>query len=135
MLWIVASLAGVTEVRSLIQLTWLNMLLQFTGFMIDQTDDPAIINHLLLVGFGLHAAIWIPIFISFFTVVSESKPPDAVYSIIVILFVLFSSFGILQVLKTRGIRVEVGYLILSLVSKTLLNWLYYGGIIQTRADF
>ena len=56
-------------------------------------------------------------------------PPTFVYVIFVTLFVLFNSFAVNQALQLAGVGrwrdrlfVEWGYLLLSLVAKSLLAW-------------
>lgn len=140
MLWIVGTLSGVTDYRSLFSLLLANVGLQMVGYLVDEAkaaNQPT--ATLEGVGFVLHAAIWVPIIISFQSVVSSSdeKPPDSIYSIVWILFALFTSFGILSVLYAADlidyVQYETGFAVLSFTSKTFLAWIVYGGVLSADA--
>jgi hypothetical protein len=67
-------------------------------------------------------------------VVGADTVPGFVYGIVVAQFVLFFSFGLNQWLQYRGVGKwadyafgEKGYLILSLVAKSVLAWQIFGG--------
>lgn len=141
MLWIVATLCGILEIRTLVSLCLLNAALQYVGYMIEK--EMALQNvkqakRLLGVGFGLHVAIWVQILTAFYTALEDSdrKPPAAVYSIVMIMFTLFTSFGVLSAAHVFGKiksfqKLEYGYIILSFISKTLLTWLVYFGALRS----
>lgn len=89
--------------------------------------------------FGSIAGIipWVVIFVYFFGAVSaggEAKPPTFVYAIIPTLFVFFNTFAINMLLQYKKVRPWKDYLfgermfvVLSLVSKTVLAWMIFGG--------
>lgn len=150
MLWIVASLSGILEVKTLIMICTLNVLLQYIGYKLEvavsQNASSKEKRELLLIGFGIHLCIWLPILISFYSVISSSKnvdnraPPDAVYSIIWVMFSLFTSFGVLaSIWAFGGIKsfdlVEIGYLVLSFTSKSILTWMVYFGVLAGEERF
>jgi hypothetical protein len=144
MLWIVATLSGVVEIRSLVSIAILNAGLQYVGYLIEKAKAENATNtkQLLLLGFCIHVAIWVEIFISFYTIIGESdeEPPPAVYTIIIIMFLLFTSFGLLSSLwvfdKVKTFeQLEKGYIILSLVSKTFLTWMVYFGVLRAGENF
>lgn len=106
-------------------------------------------NYAREVGACLHVIMWFPIIGHFITAVSgdDADPPITVYFIIVALFVLFTSFGVVIELMHRGATMRSGssgglsisqtwrwLIVLSLVSKTLLGWLYIGGALRDRDD-
>lgn len=143
MLWIIASLSGIVEIRTLVALSMLNAALQYVGYLIEKAKASGSenIKSLLWLGFALHVTIWTQIFISFYTVLNESeeKPPSIVYSIIIIMFVLFTSFGVLSSLwvydKVKSFaKLEMGYIVLSLISKTFLTWMVYFGVLRSYND-
>ena len=148
MLWAVASLSGVVELRSLIQISILNALLQYIGYQIDcemakpNHEGQERADYLVKIAWCVHVAIWVPIFISFFTQVTRSSKdiPDAVYSIIIVMFVFFSSFGLLQnyYVKQKGQytydKVETDFTILSLISKQFLNFMIVFGITRPKQE-
>jgi len=144
MLWIVASLSGIIELRSLVAIAMLNAGLQYNGYLIDKAvaaNAPAEeINSLLLTSWGIHMTIWTQIFISFFTILDQAiEIPDAVYSIVFILAGLFTTFGALQTMWAKGFIsnfriVEAGFIILSLSAKTFLTFMTYFGVLAPRED-
>jgi hypothetical protein len=143
MIWAIASLSGILEIRSLVSLVMLNALLQYFGYLIEKAVARSApreeIVQLILAAWGVHMTMWIPIFISFFTVVSDSDipAPEAVWTIVVLLFILFSSFGILETLWALGVvqdfnGVEMGFAILSLTAKVFLTFMAYFGVLNKR---
>ena len=143
MLWVIATLSGIIEIRTLISLAMLNAALQYVGYLIEKTKSTnGNAKPLLLVGFAIHVTIWTQILISFFTVINQSanKAPPGIYSIIIIMFILFSSFGVwasmwvLDIIKTFDI-LEMGYIILSLIAKTFLTWMVYFGVLKSDQRF
>ena len=138
MLWIVATLAGITEQRTLIGMLVLNVCLQYLGHHIEvrlaEGASAGEIWELMLIAWGVHMAIWIPIITSFYTVINNTPGvPDAIQAIVWSLFTLFSSFGLIQVLQAAGVvqryeMVDLSYVLLSLISKSLLTWMAYGGV-------
>lgn len=156
MVWVIATLSGVTELRTLIALLVLNVALQYVGCVIEAAhaeryhfqihSGGAISNSipfkLTLVGWFVFMAMWIEIGVSFFCVIAydtQQKPPDMVYAIVIVLFVLFASFGVLQLAYISGriesfFAYEIGFIGLSLVSKTLLTWMVYGGVINAGTN-
>jgi len=83
------------------------------------------------VGIAIHTAIWIQLIISFYTLVNQAgdKVPSWVESIIWVMFSLFSIFGVWATINIKStITRENGYTVLSLLSKSLLNWMIYFGL-------
>ena len=165
MVWVIATLSGVTELRTLITLCVLNVGLQYVGYLVERCfaimSGPyipglyttvgtapcpiAVAVHpsdLTRVGWLIFMAMWIEIMVSFFSVLeydAVQKPPDIVYAIVIVLFVLFSTFGALQLLYINGIlrdfrTYELGFIVLSFVSKTMLTWMVYGGVINAGTN-
>lgn len=97
-------------------------------------------------GFTIFLGMWASLMIGFWTGVKNSKQdvPDTVYSIIFVLFSLMLVFGLLCIAYIRGLeqntsksrfsiqsfrKVEVGYIILSLVAKSFLTWMTLFGVL------
>jgi hypothetical protein len=142
MFFIVAQLSEIKDIKLLYLILGSNMVLQYFGYSTEKnTANGNVVqaNADNNVGFVLFISIWIPIFISFFTALqtSDEDPPGAVYSIIFVMFALFLLFGLLNLAYVRGKKknsnniwklkqqdfrkIELGYTILSFVSKTLLT--------------
>ena len=137
MLWIICTLSGIVEIRSLVCFVLLNVALQYTGYMIEKAKaENRDATDIMRVGFLIHVAMWVTIFISFYTVIGAADDvPSAVYGIIIGMFVLFTSFGVLSGLWaydriTSVDTLEKGYALLSLVSKTFLTWMVYFGVLR-----
>ena len=151
MLWIICTLSGIVEFRTLISISILNGALQYVGYLLERAKakhQHDTINDLLTLGWCIHITIWLQIFVSFYTVLQDLKYnqdnqnqgitldiPDIVYSMVPIMFIMFSSFGIVSALWSKHHiksfdMLEVYYLILSIISKSILSWLVYGGVIQ-----
>lgn len=144
MLWIVATLAGVLDVGVLSGLMVINASMIMMGAVLERMKKngashsalklPLLLTTMIFIG------LWVPIITSFQTVVdTTSGVPDAVYSIIWIQFLLFASFGIMQSLYLFDAvsyeSAELGFIGLSISSKTLLAWLVYGGVLAADVRF
>ena len=81
-----------------------------------------------------HLSSWLVIFSYFLKAVSEADPPNFVWAIVFILFVLDGSFALLFWLQwakigpfSDYIKGEKGFIVLSFTAKALLAWINYGG--------
>lgn len=154
MVWVIATLSGVTELRTLITLCVLNVALQYVGYLAEvahalhdytllQANSGRVqASDITIVGWLVFVAMWVEIVMSFFCVIeydTKQQPPDIVYAIVIVLFVLFSTFGALQLAYINGrlqnfAFYELGFIVLSFVSKTLLTWMVYGGVINAGTN-
>ena len=164
--YLIGSLSGIVDIKTLSGLVFANASLQYIGFSLEKDTGRAIntanteISSLLyesakrqeiggfLIFFGYMAVIWT----AFFTSVSESDQnvPSFVWLIIFIITALYITFGLLSICYVRGAnrnlsgtgfrkfretnfrKVEVGYIILSLVAKTfLMNMVLFGSVRTT----
>jgi hypothetical protein len=143
MLWIIATLAGVTNVETLLSLAILNAALQYVGYLIEHAmaqGQTAEARALLLVAFTIHVSIWIQLMLSFYLVLasySNARIPAVVYAIMPIMFGLFTVFGLWATLWVEGVvsdftTLEMGYIILSFISKTLLTWMVFFGVVREQ---
>jgi len=146
MFWVIAQLSGVEEITLLITLLLSNIAMQLCGLLnemllsYNNKQQEAMLA--LFIGWLPFLAIWVPIMTSFYTTIDDlsSSPPDFVYSIVIILFILTLSFGVLATLQTWGkyewvtsfINIEMAYCILSLAAKTLLTNLTLFGSMRSE---
>ena len=141
MLWLIATLSGIVEISVLVNIVLLNMLLQYIGYRLTQTTDRAQYRRLLTAGFVLHACIWIPIISTFYAAIEvnnaeniedgQLEVPKIVYYIIWVMFSLFTVFGIYPIVKDISKPSNSStYSVLSLVTKSLLVWMVFFGIIR-----
>lgn len=146
MAWIIATLSGVTDLRSLVSIMVCNVGMQFVGYLVEkrkaQGADVTELIQLTLVGWALFLAQWLPILISFHTVIvsSDTKAPAIVWSIIWVMFALFCAFGVNQLVyilnsKWSHYGYERSYIWLSLVTKSILSWMVFGGVLSAKARF
>lgn len=160
---IVSLLSGITDIKSLTSIGLGNVAMQYIGYMIEKQVGTypsgwktyETTDHLEKVGFIIFFALWAPIMTAFFTAMQDSKRDDnddtdvspVIYSIIFVLFALMISFGVLSVLyhrknysqptkyKVEDFRkVELGYLVLSLVSKSFLTNMTLFGALNAKAE-
>ena len=79
---------------------------------------------------------WLPILSAFSLGNSEGTvaAPDFVYVIIAVIFILFNTFGLNQLLELSGVygheTAELVYITLSLTSKSLLGWMIFANVLS-----
>lgn len=136
----IAMLFGMYDMATLLLIFTLNAMMILFGWMMEvhnqtteQTDWTAFI-------FGCIAGIvpWIAIGVYFLgSITSGEQVPDFVYAIYVSLFVFFNIFAVNMVLQYKKVGPwrdylfgERGYIVLSLVAKSLLAWQVFFGTLQ-----
>jgi hypothetical protein len=144
MIWVIAALSGVTNIVWLVVLALGNVVLQFTGYLMEEMNrEPRITKKRkpvrwtpTLLGWILFLAQWIPVFVYFFAAITSERPPDVemvpafVYVTVFALFFWFSLFGLLMTLHYLGwpaflrplYNNEVGYVSLSFLAKFTITW-------------
>jgi hypothetical protein len=143
MLWLISSLSGILDLRSLVSIVLSNCLLQYVGSRIEKEAIGGTRNNvLMLIGWVIHCSIWAQIAIGFYGAIEETtttKPvPGIVYGIIWVMFSLFSGFGIWSLIVSRTQpggktaddlrKNRIGYNTLSVVSKSVLVWMVFFGL-------
>ncbi|MBH46028.1 MAG: hypothetical protein CMC93_05380 [Flavobacteriaceae bacterium] len=99
MLIAIALLNGVTDINLLASIGVLTAACQLCGLVVEYTEDIRLQWLLHLTGwfqFGCAYGIIIHAYAKAATAVEDVKPPDFVYVIVLVLFLLYSSFGIVQ---------------------------------------
>lgn len=139
MIFVIATFVGIWDFWTLSMIFLLNALMIMFGYLMElinqrteKTNWSAFILGSISGGFP-----WVVIFGYFSAAVisSEGNVPNFVYLILGIYFVLFMSFAGNMVLQYKGVGKwkdylygERFYIILSVVSKTLLAWLVFSGV-------
>jgi len=139
MLVIIATFVGVWDLWSLVMIFVLNAVMILCGLLMEkinsltkETDWSA-----YLVGCISGFVPWIVLAAYFVAALgsTETNPPDFVYAILLIYFIMFNTFSINMVLQYKGIGKwkdylygERVYIILSLIAKTALAWLAFVGV-------
>lgn len=144
MAFIIAVLSGVDDIKPLMTLIVANFALQLTGYHVEQETASrrrTSAQRMETVGYLIFFAMWVAIFIGFFTNMSETdeeRPDSIIYTIVFGLFILFLAFGIWSSMYSSGTiksfrKMEIGYIILSLTAKLLLaNLTLFGSVFSTQ---
>ena len=158
MLWVAATLAGINDFYFLLVLFASNAVLMLLGLLQEQRmymwrnmpDNENLLSvspfafafpHIL--GWLIFLTTWSVLFDKLRLSVKHNPVPDMVFAFYVVLFLLFASFAAVQIaqaaifrdrriseerVKSVSLACEFAYTLLSLVAKTLIAWLYYGGV-------
>jgi hypothetical protein len=153
MTFIIAMLSGISDIKTLIGLVIANIGMQFIGYSVEKdtsvtltTKNKAMYETTLreqISGFIILILTFAVIGVSFVTNVVQDEVPGFVWSIIFIIFALYLVFGILSFMYTQSgnpekhsslnfRKVEVGYIVLSFISKTFLTNMVLFGSIQSK---
>ena len=142
MILFISLLFGVWDIWSLVMIFVLNAMMIMFGYMMElvnqYTEKTKWIPFIL--GCISGAIPWAVIIGYFFGVTTNTEgPPAFVYAIFATQFFLFNIFAINMILQYKGVGRwkdylygERVYIILSLVAKTILAWLAFGGILQPQ---
>ena len=140
MVVLIATFAGVTDLRALIAVAGANAAMILFGLLMERVNLGRERLDWLPFWFGCIAGAvpWIVIGISLVGSEIDGSVPGFVWGIFVSLFVLFNSFAVNMWLQYRGIGPwrryvfgEWGYLVLSLTAKSALAWQIYAGALAT----
>ncbi len=138
MIVLIGQLAGLWDLGALILIFGINAMMNLFGILMEELNQHTKKTEWLPFTYGSIAGIfpWIVIAIYFIGSINsgEAKPPAFVYAIIPTLFVFFNTFAINMVLQYKKVGRwadylfgERAYIILSLVSKSVLAWIIFGG--------
>lgn len=97
------------------------------------TKDKKMAIIFTIIGWVLFALVWYIITSAFATTMKSSDVPNFVPAVFVLMFVLFASFGVVQLVQLikhpSYDKIECSYIILSFVAKTLLVFLVTSGLV------
>jgi hypothetical protein len=134
MVILISMYSGITGVVALIAIAGANVAMILFGWVQELMNPPGRAETTMLpFWFGTIAGLapWVAIAVN---VIGADTVPGFVYGIVVAQFVFFFSFGLNQWLQYRGVGRwadyafgEKGYLVLSLVAKSVLAWQIFGG--------
>jgi hypothetical protein len=139
MIVIIAMLFGVYDLGSLLLIIGCNATMNLLGLMMEiHNQSTEKINwSSFIIGCIVGIVPWIIILMYFLGGGNYSQIPWFVYAIVVTYFVLFNLFPINMILQYKKVGRwkdylygERGYIILSLVAKSLLAWLVFAGTMQ-----
>ena len=138
MVVLIATFAGITDVRALIAIAGVNASMILFGLLMERTnlgrERPELDWQPYLFGCIAGAVPWIAIGIELVGSEVVGDVPGFVWGIFASLFLLFNSFAVNMWLQYRGVGPwraylfgEWGYLVLSLTAKSALAWQIYAG--------
>jgi len=142
MIVVIAALAGIQEIGTLVALFGINAAMNLFGWSMESANqgrEKTQWNHYV---FGAIAGIvpWIVIGVALWSASSESgasSVPTFVYVIFISLFISFNVFAITMILQYGKIGRwrdyivgEKSYMLLSLIAKTLLAWQVFAGTLR-----
>lgn len=144
----IALLLGVWQRLTIIGIAFLTVVTMLLGLIAEQTrvSDLQVAWFSHVVGWLAMGGVWIILGRQFaFTVIeSPNGPPEFVYAIVVVIGLLYSCFGFIQMYqlcKTNkqdaavlNERVEILYCVNSLVSKTFLGWMIFSNALAGVAQ-
>ena len=141
MLIAIALLNGVTDINLITSIAVLTAACQLCGLAVEFTENYKIKWLLHLTGWLQFCWAYGIIGHAFFRSIQASKdnstpgPPDFVYIIVIVLFLLYASFGFVQLIelilrdKFNKYTKEKSYVILSLTAKLVLGWMIFSNVL------
>ena len=134
MIVLIGFYSGVTSINAVIAVAGANVGMILFGWLQERMNPPGRTSTTML-AFWFGALVGIAPWISIGVNIAGSETvPGFVYGIVVVQFIFFSSFGVNQWLQYRGVGRwanyafgEKGYLVLSLVAKSVLAWQIFAG--------
>lgn len=141
MLIAIAVLNGVTDINLITSIAVLTAACQLCGLAVEYVEDIKIKWLLHLTGWLQFCWAYGIIFHAFFRSIQSSNdnngpgPPSFVYVIVILLFLLYASFGFVQLLelilaeKLNKYTKEKAYVLLSLTAKLLLGWMIFSNVL------
>lgn len=140
----IAVLFGCYDLGSLVLIFFTNAAMNFFGLIMEQMNPPdrTSVNWMPFY-FGCWCGLgpWVVVLMYFLGGGNFDLIPGFVYGILVGYFVFFNTFPVNMVLQYARVGRwaeyrygELGYIVLSLASKSLLAWLVFGGTAQPSGD-
>lgn len=144
MICAIAMLFGCYDVQSLLLMFVVNASMNFFGLLMERMNPPVCddVDWTPFV-FGCIAGVapWIVVLSYFLGGGNYDQIPGFVYGILIGYFIFFNTFPINMILQYARVGKwadyrygEKGYIILSLLSKSLLAWLVFGGTAQPNGN-
>mmetsp|Transcript_6149 Transcript_6149/g.10138 ORF Transcript_6149/g.10138 Transcript_6149/m.10138 type:complete len:290 (-) Transcript_6149:87-956(-) len=144
MIWLISMLFGVVDITLLISIAFANATMNILGLMQEKYNNVRDANWTVdwlpfWLGCFIGIVPWIVVYSYLGSAASDTQDqiPGFVYGILVGYFIFFNTFPINMVLQYKRVGPwrdyifgEMGYIVLSLASKTLLGWLVFGGLNQ-----
>jgi len=139
MIWIIAMFVGISDICALFCIFCINGCMNLFGLLMEHENALSDTTTWRPFWFGCLAGLppWISVLTS---LAAGASPPGFVYGIFISYIIMFSLFPTNMVLQYRRVGPwvdyrfgEYVYIMLSLVAKTLLGWLVFGGLNQPNS--
>lgn len=146
MIWAISMFFGVQDLATLILIFSTNASMNLFGLLMEtgnEREQGEEVKTWAPFWFGCWAGLppWLVIIMYFLGGPSVAEVPAFVYGILVSYAIFFNTFPVNMVLQYKQIGKwadyrygEMGYIVLSLLSKSLLAWLVFGGTFQPNGD-
>lgn len=146
MIWAIAMFFGVQDLATLILIFSTNASMNLFGLLMEtgnEREQGEPLKTWAPFWFGCWAGVppWLVIIMYFVGGPSVAEVPGFVYGILASYAFFFNTFPVNMVLQYKKIGKwadyrygEMGYIVLSLLSKSLLAWLVFGGTFQPNGD-
>ena len=143
MIVVIAMLAGMYDLSSLILIFFLNMMMILFGLMMELHNQTTEKTNWTAFGFGCITGIvpWVVIALYFVSAAADpaNQVPAFVYGIMISIFVFFNIFAVNMVLQYKKVGPwrdylfgEKVYIILSLTAKSVLAWQVFAGTLRPK---
>jgi hypothetical protein len=144
MIMSIAVLFGCYDVASLILIFFCNACMNFFGLLHERMNPPERLEvnwEPFIFGCIAGVAPWIVVWMYFLGGGNFDQIPGFVYGILVAYLIFFNTFPVNMVLQYKRVGKwaeyrygELVYIFLSLIAKSLLAWLVFGGTFQPNGD-
>ena len=147
MIVLIGLLTGINDLYAVLAIAGVNASMIFFGAVMEQVNAgrSEVVWSPFVLGCVAGAVPWVAIVLAVYraaTFAGSDGVPGFVYAIVVVEFVLFNCFAVNQWLQYRGRTTGTGrfadylfgekvYLVLSLLAKSLLAWLVFGGTLAS----
>jgi len=139
MMWLISMLLGVSDIAQLISIVALNITMNLNSLVMEMfnpdTQRPNWTSFYIVIFSGF--VPWIVLGIYFVGTGTKDQVPVFVYAILIFYIVFFSLFPVNMILHYKKIGKwrdyvvgEIGYVVLSLVTKSVVGWLVFYGFLQ-----
>ena len=139
MLIAIALLNGVTDINLITSIAVLTSACQLCGLAVEYVEQRTIKWLLHITGWLQFCWAYAIIGHAFFKSIEASNdsggsgPPDFVYVIVIVLFLLYASFGFVQLVELcinlNPYTKETAYVLLSLTAKLVLGWMIFSNVL------
>jgi len=143
MIWAISMFFGVQDLATLMLIFGINASMNLFGYMMEVVNQYTDKVQWASFWFGCWAGVfpWVIVFMYFIGSGSDVEIPGFVYAILFSYLLFFNTFPINMVLQYKKVGPwadykfgEMGYILLSLLSKSLLAWLVFGGTFQPKSE-